>query len=326
MTFSLKPMFARVSDRLIDRWCTLRFDLVRRSIDFTALRVAGWLIRYPTHRRWLRTIGGPTTLSIVRVYPRIKYRPSTSYLYLAATWTERLRMLETHYGFLNRNHSAAFFDRLIAPGGMHLWTFAKSQHSFDIAIEGPCRVTKHREGELGLSFAMDGSVLYKISFSIVPAALFTEPIRGAGGFMLYVGRVQGSPQRYEAIRTATAACHASTPRDLLMSALFGVADAWGIELIGGVSSERQLSTGLSEKELAFNYNQWWEAYEARRSSAGHYLIHLPERDSRYSGRLVSRTRHKKRLKRAVRTAVAEAIVEREPVAMIPNDPTFARAR
>ncbi len=328
----LNSMSKRVSGKLADRCRLLRSDLAVRSIDYTALRIAGWLIRYPAHRRWLRTIGGPTTRSIVQVYPRIMYRPSTSYLYLGTTWTQRLDMLETHYTFLNRRHSAAFFDSLIVPGGNHLWTFAKSEHSFDIAIEGPCRVTKHREGELGLSFSMDGVVLYKISFSIVPAALFGEQDRAwpSDRLMLYVGRVQGTPHEYEAIRTATAACHASTPRDLLMNALFGIADAWGIEWIGGVSSDRQLSTGAwSDKEMAFNYDRWWETYEARRSSAGHYLIDLPERDSRYSGRLVSRTRHKKRLKRGLRTAVAEAIRENEPatrVSRVANAQPYARSR
>ncbi len=309
---SLNPMFKRVSDTLMDRCRTLRSDLASRSIDYTALRIAGWLIRYPAHCRWLRTIGGPTTRSIVQAYPRIMYRPSTSYLYLGTTWAQRLDMLETHYTFLNRHYSAAFFGRMIVPGGYRLWSLAKREHAFEIAIEGPCRVTKHREGELGLSFSMDGVVLYKISFSIIPAAAILEPETRSPspGLMLYVGRVQGSPHAYEAIRTATAACHASTPRDLLMNALFGIADAWGIETIGGVSSERQLSTGCwSEEKLAFNYDRWWEAFEARRSSAGHYMIDLPDRDARYSGRVVSRTRHKKRLKRGLRTAVAEAIVE-----------------
>ncbi len=311
---SLNPMFKRVSDTLMDRCRTLRSDLASRSIDYTALRIAGWLIRYPAHRRWLRTIGGPTTRSIVRAYPRIKYRPSTSYLYLAddlgaappTCWRRTIRLPQpAPLGRLLRPPDRS--RRLCAYGA-----FAKRQHSLRHRDRRPvsCHEAPRRRTRVIL---FDGRfVLYKISFSIIPAAAILEPEgrSPSPGLMLYVGRVQGSPHAYEAIRTATAACHASTPRDLLMNALFGIADAWGIETIGGVSSERQLSTGCwSEEKLVFNYDRWWEAFEARRSSAGHYMIDLPDRDARYSGRVVSRTRHKKRLKRGLRTAVAEAIVE-----------------
>lgn len=291
-------------------WRVARHDLTRgglAGLPATVGRIGGWVLRHQAHRRWLRTIGGPATKSILLAYPRIAYRPSATHLFLGATWGQRLEMLETHYGFLNRRCSPAFFERVIGPAGFPLWSFAAGNHAFEVALQGPCRATRHREGELSLAFLMDGVALSKIAFSIASAEAF---LLGAGRAapgepLVYVGQVQGAPDRFESIRDATALCAATTPRDLLVNALFGVADAWAIGRVVGVPSARQLSAAGSS--TVFDYDAFWRRHRADLSDAGHYVIDLRNREASPPHRRAARTRKKRRFKDGVRRAVSEAM-------------------
>lgn len=297
---------------LMGVWGDLRKRGLMESVR-TVVRLFGVVLRYPAHLAWMRVVGGATTKRILDIYPRIAYRHSTSYLCVGLTWPQRLDMLNCHYAFLNRAHDAGFFNQVL-DGGFVLRQWAAEEHEFTISLLGPCVESHHREGELSLSFSMDGVTLFKLAFSVVPAAVFAldahQKTDGAER-MVYVGQVQGTPGHFDLISQATKACLAIAPQDLLMSALAGVAQAWGINWVLGVRADRHLSAGtLRQLGRSFDYAAFWDQYRAALCASGHHVMPVPFEEKpieQISAHHRNRTLKKRQFKRLVVSDVALAI-------------------
>jgi uncharacterized protein VirK/YbjX len=279
----------------------------------TAARLFGVMLRYPAHQAWMKVIGGPATKKVLDVYPRIAYRHSTSYLFSGLSWAQRLELLKAHYAFLNREHDARFFNKVL-DGGLDLRRWVADGHEFSISLSGPCTVSHHREGELTLAFNMSGVALFKLAFSVVPAsgiALDDEQKLGCSERMIYVGQVQGMLGQFDLISQATKLCLAIAPQDLLMSALAGLAQAWGINRVLGVRADRHLSAGsLMRPPRSFDYTAFWERYHARPCASGHHVMCLPFDEKpieQIAAHHRNRTLKKRQFKRSVSSDIAVVI-------------------
>lgn len=291
-----------------------------------ASRGLGLALRYRAHRRWLAVIGGETTRKLLTLYPRIAYRHSTTYLFHDATWQQRMAMLTAHYAFLNGTHGPAFFESVLEPAGIAVWQHEADGHVLSIGLHGPCLASRHREGELTLAFQMDGTLLYQIAFSVVGAAATTLGLgRTAGGpdSVLFVGQVQGCSGHLDLLREAARLCRAVAPRDLLMSALSGVAQAWGMPRVVGVTDARRLSRpGPSDGSHGFAYDPFWAQYHAEIVGEGHAVMMLPFHEGPLGGNS-SAHRRRARIKRQFKAFVTEDVAA---VILAQRHPDPARAR
>jgi uncharacterized protein VirK/YbjX len=92
-----------------------------------------------------------------------------------------------------------------------------------------------KEGELSFDLELDGVGIYVVSFSIVPGAVVNSNARE----VLLISRLQGMKGKYERIQRATKTMSDVAPASLLLAALQGFAEAFGIVEIVGVSALRQ---------------------------------------------------------------------------------------
>jgi uncharacterized protein VirK/YbjX len=278
--------------------------------------------RLPEHLGLLKVIKGATTRQLLAVYPRIAYRYSLPYLSEQFAWSERVRMMKAHYSLLNQVHGAKFFEQVLGRGfDLHTWSIAGRQ--FRLAMQGPCLVSRHREGDLCLVIQMDGQVLYRLAFSVIPTDVVDLPAaqsRGASPLALYVGHVQGKAGQIDRMREATGLCHDVAQQDLLMSALGGLAAAWGINRVVGVRDQSNLSQAyIAQSAASFQYESFWARYHAVLTEQGHHAMSLPfaekpitEIAAKHRRRTLTKRQFKQSLAESVQQAVTQAL-SRSPI-------------
>jgi uncharacterized protein VirK/YbjX len=265
---------------------------------------------YRAHRRWLKIIGGDATRRILAVEPRTAFRHSSKYLFAGLPWKDRIALMSGHYAFLNRVHDAKFFDTVITPQGLQLWQHETDDGRMTIVLLGP---PHHREGDLRLHFRLNGTTVFKLAFSVVPARFFedasddTAKGSASGSHVLYIGQAQGVPGQLDAIRAATKSCYDIAPPDLLMAALAGLAHAWGITRFLSAGAEIHHSAEkLSRSTHAFDYAAFWMHFQAVLLPSGHYAIEVPFPQKPIT-QIVARHRKRALVKRAVKLALCTEV-------------------
>jgi uncharacterized protein VirK/YbjX len=102
-----------------------------------------------------------------------------------------------------------------------------------------------KEGELCLELELDGVGIYVISFSIVPGSI----VNSEASEVLFISRLQGMKGKYKLIQNATKAMNDVAPASLLLAALQGFAEAFGISEFVGVSAVRQSAYSEAQAEV-----------------------------------------------------------------------------
>lgn len=279
----------------------------------TCVRLLGVLAHPHTHWRVVSAVRGKHTRSLLVSYPRVVYRYTLPYLSSVFVRSVRAQILQTHYGFLNTRLQAEFFKKVL-DDALTLWSFNVPEHTFAVTMAGPC---PDREGELTLRFKMDGTMIYRLAFSLMDASMVSasnEAGPRASGLILYIGQVQGCKVDFELIRQATKTCLDVAPPDLLMAALFGVAEAWGISAIAGVAYEHCLTIDklkeLKKLKAGFDLSAFWDRYRAPQNEQGHHILGLPFVDkplSEVKANHRGRTSAKRAFKREVLQACAASL-------------------
>jgi uncharacterized protein len=268
--------------------------------------------RHPVqHLQWLAVMRGDASQRVVTAYPRILFRYTLPYLASSIGRTERLSILKTHYGFVNAKLGKAFFDHVL-DDRLCVWRHRVDGHELSVHMTGPCMVTVHREGELTLNFRLDGQTLCRLAFSVAPAHAFASCLSGSQAvspLVLYVGQVQGSSGTFEAIRQATKLCSDIAPHDMLMAALVGLSQAWGVSHALGVHTDQHICADKFAREGGgFDYNGFWDRYGAQRTAQGHHLMNLPFADKPLS-LIAAKHRGRTRVKRALKQALATEVMQ-----------------
>lgn len=237
----------------------------------TCLRLLSVAWHAGQHREVVQAISGLHTKGLLKTYSRAVYRYTLPYLSMRFDRAQRQQMLVGHYDFLNRALHASFFQCVLSDA-MTLWQREIDGRVFAISVGGPC---PHREGDLTLVFTVDGCPLYRMAFSVVKSPLLNVNA-GPSSHVLYVGQVQGYPDRFAQIRQATRLCRDVAPADLLMAGMAGLASALGISMVAGVGVENSLSyQSLVELNASTSYADFWEKFQGMRAEGGHYLLGLP---------------------------------------------------
>jgi len=212
----------------------------------------------------------PPLAEIARANPvfAVKYL-TPDYLAQGFTVKERATCFLHHYEHLH----AALPDRILRQTlhediTIHEFPDADGRFSLTMGLSRPY----DEEGELSLHLRVDGEIVFVLSFTIVPGSVVQSP----AAENLLITRLQGVKGCYSQISLATRSLHSVAPAALLLAALQGIAEAFGIGEIAAISAARQTSyshgCATSFKEA---YDDFFDELGMSKTAAGFYRASVP---------------------------------------------------
>lgn len=209
----------------------------------------------------LGVIGATNTGALITQKPDTILKWCNKYLAKNLAPSQRSQMLLFHYHFVGERIHDSFYACLLS-GGFTLWSLKTDAGEVVVHLRYP---KSPREGDLSLVMIVDGAEIYELSFTIVPGATVHASVP-----VLFVARIQGRRNRFEAIKKATKLCCDVSPPYALMAAIEGVAAALGVERVAGVSNINQVCT-----RKLFNYESFWETLSFEKAGRDCYASILP---------------------------------------------------
>ncbi len=157
------------------------------------------------------------------------------------------------------------------------------------------------EGEFSLNFAVNGEAVFVLSFTIIPGWV----VRSEAREVVLVSRLQGVKGCYDEIQRATRTLYDIAPHALLFAALCGVAEAFGIQAMAGITAAMKPEFHFYEGEAAHiqqAYDGFFTELGATKGRADFYLGPIPPQEKPMSsikqGHKI-RTRKKRAFKREI---------------------------
>jgi uncharacterized protein VirK/YbjX len=130
------------------------------------------------------------------------------------------------------------------------------------------------EGEFSLDLEVNGRLVYVLSFTIVPGLI----VQSEAKEVILISRVQGVRGCFNEIQRATRTLHDVAPPALLISALCGIAEAYGICAMAGINATMKPEFHFYEGEAAHiheAYDEFFVELGATKGRTGFYLSPLP---------------------------------------------------
>jgi uncharacterized protein VirK/YbjX len=165
-----------------------------------------------------------------------------------------------------------FLSRIFDQGYI-LWQESIKESVLSIAISYPKE--HEQEGELRLTFMIDGEAIYETVFILTEgAALGIQQQR-----VCLITTVQGEPGKIDLIKKATKLCHDSSPLYLLLAAVQAVALSLNVRVIAGMRS-RQSQRGADPhsphaRKVFFDYEQFWHSLAGDCGASSFYTAPIP---------------------------------------------------
>jgi uncharacterized protein VirK/YbjX len=298
-----------------------KFIVARQSTPITPFRLLVWFWRAVTHIRKVREVLAfiakvPILSAMTQSNPRFGFKFLTDdYLARGFTVSECAACFLHHYKRLNELLPPQFL-RPILEEEITLHIIPDRVHRFALTM-GLSRPYDN-EGELTLRLRVEGEIVYVLSFTIVPGWVAAS----AAGETLLITRLQGIRGCFPQIGIATRAMHDVAPVRLLLAALQGVADAFGIPAIAAVPAERQTSY-KNDSPLAFYeaYDNFFSELGLSKSPAGFFYADVPIPDKPLAS-IKRGHRLRARKKRAFRLQIQQActrfLVDSQPSGPVVN--------
>jgi uncharacterized protein VirK/YbjX len=203
--------------------------------------------------------------AITTRYPHYPNKYVHGYLMKRFTKRNRREILGTHHRYLDERLLDSFYKEIFERRPI-LWSeLIKGNHyAISLSFDGD----NHSEGDISLTFDMNGTPIYEIAFTVIPGRLIGSSV----GKVVLVARVQGKRNKAEAIGIATRACERIAPPFLLIAAVQSIAAVLGIEAVAGVANDEHLakSREASSQKISFNYDAFWETLAFKKRDAGIY--------------------------------------------------------
>jgi uncharacterized protein VirK/YbjX len=290
----------------------------RMALRDVLKRVMWMLLNLRDHLPLFEVLDGQDAEVLASSYFRIPYRRTLPYLSTAFDERQRTALARSHAAFVSTRMGTTLFAQ-ITHTPLLLWSHPDPAAPCTVTLAGPC---PHREGGFTLQLRHEGTVLYRLAFSVVDLAV-AAPGQGATGMGVVTGQVQGLPGQFQGIREATRACQDIAPPDLLMAMLHGVADALGLDQVRAVRFEHCLSyLKMTQLPSHFDYAGFWQARWGAIEQGAHYAMRLPYQEKPLA-EVQAKHRKRTQLKRAfkreamvtARVALAAQLagVSRQPV-------------
>jgi uncharacterized protein VirK/YbjX len=253
--------------------------------------------RWRKHDAWLAFLESPAMAGITEVDRVLLERYQHRYISKAWSAEQRLQAVRDHYEFALARFPRQLFhmlyrERQVLAGKLTLRDGGK----LSLLLKAPIR--RGREGELSLSLTDDeGLQISYVQFSIIN-----------GGRTIVIGCLQGAANDAgrEAVRDLTKQCHGLRPKNLLLSMVRALADAFGIDEVLGVGNDRHVFAGIANKVKA-DYDGFWLEAGGELGDAGFYRV--PPRDPlRLEAEVESKRRSEFRRREALRHEACELIL------------------
>jgi uncharacterized protein VirK/YbjX len=157
------------------------------------------------------------------------------------------------------------------------------------------------EGELSLNFEVNGEVVFVLSFTIVPGHI----VQSEAPEVMLVSRLQGVKGRYDEIQRATRKLYDIAPPAFLFAALCGVAEAFGVKAMAGITGAMKPEFHFYEGEaphIEQAYDGFFTELGATKGPTNFYLAPMPPPEKPMTaikqGHKI-RTRNKRAFKRQI---------------------------
>lgn len=182
---------------------------------------------------------------------------------------QRLEVALHHHDYEFRRYSDAYRAQVYRNSGLILWQADVDGTHFCI------RLTASRdlswEGDLSVILHADGARLCTMSFTYVDSSLF-----GAGSTpVMFVTRNQSDPHKPEQQLFRQRFRH-TTPPYFCLAALFGLAQANGMDGIAAVRHQAQIAcTPDNQAVLKNSYDEFWRAFRATELDEQSFVLPVP---------------------------------------------------
>jgi uncharacterized protein VirK/YbjX len=251
------------------------------------------------HRKVARVLNHPSIRPFIKRYPSVVTKYFGNYLAKRFSTNKNSRrvILKFHYQHLIKHVTDDFFVKMLEHE-IVLWDEEIDGNNYTISLSPNVKVPK--EGDLRLALYQNRTLIYALSFTVVPGRL----INSAADQVLLVANLQGARGELERIRVATKACDGVMPPYLLMTAAGSIASALATNIIAGVSNkEHVLPLEIRPPEFSFDYDVFWETFTFQRGPVGIYEISVPFTE-RHLGQISHDRRHRAKRKRQFKQRVA----------------------
>lgn len=263
-----------------------------------------WSFVSNIHRQFeiFRILSLPIFNELVLLDPVIPYKHlSPKYLMSGLSASERACCFVHHYKFLDAKMPGRFL-RQRHQREITIFEMREGDSTFAVTL-GFAPRNAHWEGESRLELLVNGVEVYVLQFTIVPGRILRSEEKDA----VFIQRLQGMKGCCEQVRSATKALHEVAPQALLVAALQGIANAWGIREMAGICAKSQYC--YDERFSAVfkdAYDDFFVELGASRTTADFFSSPLPIKEKPVD---LIRNGHKSRAlkKRAFKRQIADEV-------------------
>jgi len=254
---------------------------------------------FPTQIRVLRVLSRPAFRRLIEANPRFPLKYSgLHYLARGLTVAQQAECFIHHYRRLADLLPDNVLTRILLEGVL-MDEFRAGDDRFSVRME--LSRPWDDEGELSLNFEVNGALVFLLSFTIIPGWV----VQSEAEEVVLVSRLQGVKGSFDQIQRATKAMNEVAPPALLFAALCGVAEAFGIHAMAGITAAMKPEFHFYEGEATHiqqAYDEFFTELGAVRGPADFYLASMPPHEkpmtSIKQGHKI-RTRKKRAFKREI---------------------------
>ncbi len=192
--------------------------------------------------------------------PLLLLRCTRAYLWTGLDASSRKAAEVAHFTWLTHTVSAARVIDWYARNGLALCELTLKERQVRVMLR-PGRVLS-REGELELHLELDGQAVMRCAFSVLPHQLVGG---NSSSHVLVVGNVQGSQEGKDLVKDFTQLMERTRPSGVLLNALQGLAQGWGLSGLVGVSDKGHAYAGYTSlsQRVGMSYDALWQELGAQ---------------------------------------------------------------
>lgn len=227
------------------------------------------------------------------------------YLWTGLNGGQRFEFQRLHFQWMVERFSPDCVQRFYAAPWVELASLSLDGHLMAVCLR-PARGPS-REGELEAVLTLDGQVFKRSVITVLPAAA----VGLQGGAVMVLGSMQGFKESKDLMKQATQLLERTPPRSILLNALQGMARAWGLSAMVGVSDAGHVYAGYRSlsSRVGLSYDELWKEQGAsQRAGTGLWVLPL-EWQPRPEHEVESKKRSQLRRRNALRQQVVDACAQ-----------------